>query len=311
MRHATGNRVGSNQVSRNENALSDDEDALRRVAFNDSDFDSDDWEDPNPPSRFRASDFASGKVITSIAAALDDIDKRIEAFASERRTRNATPPDAFSPARVKKRRHEDEVSNPAAVSLPSPSIASESELGSLAKRRSKLDTPLTLGRRKNSKDTACRLSRSNSTPDIETLAHRACLERELGKFATDACAKSLSATAEALDETSRRRGDHNPVVLRLGATDGTPRASDALEGFQNEKIVHFASDSRLDERLETDRRAKERDFGFSSLRDVFRHVGDAFGLSDMPEPQILAGDFRITDQFELDLSHALETELAC
>jgi hypothetical protein len=100
--------------SRGRKAPTTDVENAAHVSFVDSDDESDDA----PPTPFRRFDFAAAGALgfTSIAAALDDIDDKagleIEDLEDlEEQRASPPPPDAFSPARVKKRRHEAAASN--------------------------------------------------------------------------------------------------------------------------------------------------------------------------------------------------------
>lgn len=276
-----------------------------RVSFGDSDDESDDA----PPSPFRRSDFAvaGARGFTSIAAALDDIDDKagleleeLEDFDELQGQRGSPPPpDAFSPARVKKRRHEAAASN-LDVSDPSRSPLGAEFFGS-AKLEPDARLPLTLMRHDSDHSIT---SNTESASEIELLAHRASLEQQLGEFVHLACAKRPRSAVDARGDTARR-GDGG-AIFNLNAADFQPRALDVSAGTTSQMCVHLVPpDLPRDEALEMVHHPTC--LPACTGRDS---LGDLFGLGQTPSDPGLAA-LRITDQFEADLKHALEMELAC
>lgn len=276
-----------------------------RVSFGDSDDESNDA----PPSPFRRSDFAAAgaRCFTSIAAALDDIDDKagleheeLEDLDDLQEQRGSPPPpDAFSPARVKKRRHEAAASNLDASDLSRSSFGAE--FFSSAKLEPDAHLPLTLMRQASEQSLA---SITESGSEIELLAHRASLEQQLGEFVHRACAKRARTADDARRDTARR-GDGG-AIFNLNAADFQPRALDVSAGTTSQMCVPLVPpDLPRDEALEMVHHPT------CPLACTGRDcLGDLFGLGQTPSDPGLAA-LRITDQFEADLKHALEMELAC
>ena len=259
-----------------------------------------------PPTPFRRFDFAAAGALgfTSIAAALDDIDDKagleIEDLEDlEEQRASPPPPDAFSPARVKKRRHE------AAASNLDASEPSRTPFGAdffvSAKREPDARLPLTLTRHGSDQSNT---SDAGSVSEIELLAHRASLEQQLGDFVHQACAKRSRSVDDARREASRH-GDGR-LGFNLNAADFQPRALDVSAGTKFQMCAQLVTpDLPRDDPLEMDHHP-----GCSLACTGRDCLGDLFGLGQSPsDPEL--GALRITDQFEADLKHALEMELAC
>lgn len=276
-----------------------------RVSFGDSDDESDDA----PPSPFRRFDFAAAGALgfTSITAALDDIDDKagleIEDLEDledlEEQRASPPPPDAFSPARVKKRRHE------AAASNLDASEPSRTPFGAdffvSAKREPDARLPLTLTRHESDQSIT---SDTGSAPMIEILSHRAFLEQQLGDFVHQACAKRSRSVDDAHHEASRH-GDGR-LGFNLNAADFQPRALDVSAGTKFQMCAQLVMpDLPRDDPLEMDHHP-----GCSLACTGRNCLGDCLGLGQSPGDPGL-GALPITDQFEADLKHALEMELAC
>ena len=276
-----------------------------RVSFGDSDDESDDA----PPSPFRRFDFAAAGALgfTSITAALDDIDDKagleIEDLEDledlEEQRASPPPPDAFSPARVKKRRHE------AAASNLDASEPSRTPFGAdffvSAKREPDARLPLTLTRHESDQSIT---SDTGSASVIEILSHRAFLEQQLGDFVHQACAKRSRSVDDARHEASRH-GDGR-LGFNLNAADFQPRALDVSAGTKFQMCAQLVMpDLPRDDPLEMDHHP-----GCSLACTGRNCLGDCLGLGQSPGDPGL-GALPITDQFEADLKHALEMELAC
>jgi hypothetical protein len=252
-----------------------------RVSFGDSDDESDD-----APGAFRRFDFAAAGALgfTSITAALDDIDDKagleIEDLEDlEEQRASPPPPDAFSPARVKKRRHE------AAASNLDASEPSRTPFGAdffvSAKREPDARLPLTLTRHVSDQSVT---SDAGSVSEIELLAHRASLEQQLGDFVHQACAKRSRSVDDARREASRH-GDGR-LGFNLNAADFQPRALGVSAGTKFQMCAQLVTpDLPRDDPLEMD-----------------HHPGCSLACT---------GRNCLGDLFEADLKHALEMELAC
>lgn len=288
--------------SRGRKAPTTDVENAAHVSFVDSDDESDDA----PPTPFRRFDFAAAGALgfTSIAAALDDIDDKagleIEDLEDlEEQRASPPPPDAFSPARVKKRRHE------AAASNLDASEPSRTPFGAdffvSAKREPDARLPLTLTRHGSDQSIT---SDAGSVSEIDLLAHRASLEQQLGDFVHQACAKRSRSVDDARREASRH-GDGR-LGFNLNAADFQPRALDVSAGTKFQMCAQLVTpDLPRDDPLEMDHHP-----GCSLACTGRDCLGDLFGLGQSPsDPEL--GALRITDQFEADLKHALEMELAC
>ena len=272
-----------------------------RFSCGDSDFDSDDA----APSPFRRSDFAAAGVcgFTSISAALDDIDDRagivledlddLEDLKDRRGT--LPPPDALSPARIKKRRREAAASNLDATEPLQTRFG-----GDFVSAKRELDARLPSTLKRLGSDQSI-VSNTGSVSDIELVAHRAFLQQELGDFVHQACAKR---SADARREASHH-GDGR-VVSNLSAADLQPRTLDVFAGTKSQRTVQIVTPHlQRGEALETDHQST-----YSPAFTGRNFLGDLFCLSQQPgDPGLDA--LRITDQFEDDLKHALEMELAC
>ena len=288
--------------SRGRKAPTTDVENAAHVSFVDSDDESDDA----PPTPFRRFDFAAAGALgfTSITAALDDIDDKagleIEDLEDlEEQRASPPPPDAFSPARVKKRRHE------AAASNLDASEPSRTPFGAdffvSAKREPDARLPLTLTRHVSDQSVT---SDAGSVSEIELLAHRASLEQQLGDFVHQACAKRSRSVDDAHHEASRH-GDGR-LGFNLNAADFQPRALDVSAGTKFQMCAQLVMpDLPRDDPLEMDHHP-----GCSLACTGRNCLGDLFGLGQSPSDPGL-GALRITDQFEADLKHALEMELAC
>ena len=291
--------------SRGRKAPTTDVENAAHVSFVDSDDESDDA----PPTPFRRFDFAAAGALgfTSITAALDDIDDKagleIEDLEDledlEEQRASPPPPDAFSPARVKKRRHE------AAASNLDASEPSRTPFGAdffvSAKREPDARLPLTLTRHVSDQSVT---SDAGSVSEIELLAHRASLEQQLGDFVHQACAKRSRSVDDARREASRH-GDGR-LGFNLNAADFQPRALGVSAGTKFQMCAQLVTpDLPRDDPLEMDHHP-----GCSLACTGRNCLGDLFGLGQSPSDPGL-GALRITDQFEADLKHALEMELAC
>jgi hypothetical protein len=145
---------------------------------------------------------------------------------------------------------------------------------------------------------------TESGSEIELLAHRASLEQQLGDFVHQACAKRSRSVDGARREASRH-GDGR-LGFNLNAADFQPRALDVSAGTTSQMCVPLVPpDLPRDEALEMVHHPT------CPLACTGRDcLGDLFGLGQTPSDPGLAA-LRITDQFDADLKHALEMELAC
>ena len=275
---------------------------VTRVSFGDSD----DESDEAPPSPIRRSDFAAAGVhrITSVAAALDDIDDRAgiqheELEELEEHRGSPPPPDASSPARKQKRRHEAAASN---LDTCEPSRTPfDKDVFRSAKREPDARLPLTLMRHGSDQSIA---SKTGPVSDIELLTHRASLQEQLGDFVHLPCVKRSRFAEDARHEASRH-GDGR-VVFNLSAAEFQPRTLDVSAGTKSQICVQIVTpDLQRDEALEMVHHPM-----CSPVCTGRSYLSDLFGLGESPGDPGL-GALRVTDQFEADLKHALELELAC
>ena len=200
---------------------------------------------------------------------------------------------------MKKRRHE------AAASNLDASEPSRTPFGAdffvSAKRELDARLPLTLTRHESDQSIT---SDTGSAPVIEILSHRAFLEQQLGDFVHQACAKRSRSVDDAHHEASRH-GDGR-LGFNLNAADFQPRALDVSAGTKFQMCAQLVMpDLPRDDPLEMDHHP-----GCSLACTGRNCLGDCLGLGQSPGDPGL-GALPITDQFEADLKHALEMELAC
>ena len=235
---------------------------------------------------------------------MDDIDDRAgiqheELEELEEHRGSSPPPDASSPARKQKRRHEAAASN---LDTCEPSRTPfDKDVFRSEKREPDARLPLTLMRHGSDQSIA---SKTGPVSDIELLTHRASLQEQLGDFVHLPCVKRSRFAEDARHEASRH-GDGR-VVFNLSAAEFQPRTLDVSAGTKSQICVQIVTpDLQRDEALEMVHHPM-----CSPVCTGRSYLSDLFGLGESPGDPGL-GALRVTDQFEADLKHALELELAC